>query len=140
MLARWSTFLPEETVQAIIQQREWVAEARRIEEWIRVPNFAYDMPRLTTIEQKPEVFAMAIDTDGWIYPRRPMRCDKIAKKDRWLYKYEALTPHVGFATTDLKVAEKVSKMMIAGIWPADAHHHANLPSTVAYIAQGRLGQ
>lgn len=111
VLARWRTFLPEETVEAILQHREKVIEMRRVEERIRVPDFAYYMPRLRPIEEKPEVFAMGIDTDGWISTR-------VSRTKRHkVYTYHVEEPRVGFATDSLEVTNKMADMLLAGITP-----------------------
>lgn len=116
VIARWRTFVSEDMLRAIIRQREWLIEARRTEEWIRPPYFAYPTPRLKGIEEKPEVFAMAIDTDGWL-TEAPAGRDKIGRIDRIIYRRMWEYAVVGFETLDFEVTLKVAKMMVSGITP-----------------------
>jgi len=74
------------------------------------------MPRLPEIEQKPEVFAMGIDTDGWLEERFWGK-DRIGEIDRAIYKYEYNTPEIGFSTDDLELTKKVANMLIENITP-----------------------
>lgn len=112
VLARWRIWgVPEATIEAIIRQRRWVLEQRRVEERITVPNFAYMMPRLEPIEMESWGFSKAIDTDGYIRPRVRTTRDKIGRIDRAIYRYEWYEPMVGFASTSYPLAEEIANMM-----------------------------
>ncbi|KPV65478.1 MAG: hypothetical protein AOA65_0082 [Candidatus Bathyarchaeota archaeon BA1] len=118
-IARWRAWhIPEEIIERAIQQRLHAYRLRKVEGTISIPDFAYRMPRCPEVEAEPKVMAMAIDTDGTIYIREPAKRDKIAKIDRWLYRYEYERPIVVFdqALENYELAERVANMMYTGIY------------------------
>lgn len=112
VLVRWRTFVPEKVIQTLIQHRQLIREQRERLGWTTIPNFPYPMPRQPEIEQKPEVFATAIDTDGWIIPRHRWGENKINRYKRY---YER--PEIGFTSTTLALTIKVANMMLTTIRP-----------------------
>jgi hypothetical protein len=81
VLARWRKFVPEGIIEALIRQRTLVMEARRVEEYIRTPQFTYPAPLLPKMEIESKVFAVAIDWDGHIAERRT-GADAIGRTER----------------------------------------------------------
>jgi len=93
ILARWRRWgLQEEIIMQNIAQRQRATKMREVEEWIIIPDFAYQMPRLPEIEAQIWGFAKAIDFEGHISPKATVRQDRIAKTDRWFYRREYHTP------------------------------------------------
>ncbi|KPV64816.1 MAG: hypothetical protein AOA65_0783 [Candidatus Bathyarchaeota archaeon BA1] len=74
------------------------------------------MPQLLLIKEKPEVFAMAIDTDGWITRHRLRKAVRINRVYRYVYDIA----EVGFSTEHFGLTKKIADMMCIGIIPKPA--------------------
>ena len=118
VLRAWRTYAPEQVIHIIINHRAEIYRRRRETEWVTIPEFAYPLPKLKEIEQKPEVFAVAIDTDGLIQTRVKHGRDRLTKIDRWTYRYEYVRPKIWFWSETLQLAVKVANMILAPIRPA----------------------
>jgi len=115
VLARWRRIgVPEPTIQALIKQHQRATEARRLEEKIRIPELDYPVPELPKVEEKAEVVAMALDTDGWL-EERMAREDKIRRIDRWRYRWEYTVPAIGFVSETYELTEKLADMLNVSI-------------------------
>jgi hypothetical protein len=100
-LERWRAIgVPEDTIQAMINQRYQILQKRQVERWITVPNFAYPMPQLPEVQAEPKVNAMALDTDGYINP----------KARHWTEGKAYQIPMVEFFSTDYQLVEYIANM------------------------------
>ena len=134
VVARWRLIgVPEENIERIIRQREWLIEQREREEWIVLPNILYPTPE-TLVETEIKSFSLGIDLDGWISPRSPYSHDKIRKIDRWLYKREGYRPLIGFSTSKIEPTEFMANLMLAGI-SARLTRRPPRPPTVMYYTR-----
>lgn len=97
--------VPNQTIERIVHHRREVAFRRVYERRVKVPNFAYLMPQLPEVEEKAEVFAMAIDTDGSIDPKSP----------RYIRGRRYVNAVVEFTTATFDLTLKIANMLNTGI-------------------------
>ena len=134
VVARWRLIgVPEENIERMIRQREWVTEQREREEWIALPNISYPTPK-TLVETEIKSFSLGIDLDGWVYPRSPYYHDKIRRIDRWLYKREGYRPLIGFSTSKIEPTEFMANPMLMGI-SARLYRKPRRPPTIMYYTR-----
>jgi len=111
VLARWREWgVPEEIIVRAIRQKQAVKEARRVEEWLSIPNFPYMMPRLPKIEANPWGFAKIIDTEGTILPHTRLAHDKVRRINRWLYRWEYYQPVIAVRTRNYNLTEEIANI------------------------------
>lgn len=111
-LAKWRQWgVPEDIIKRAIKQRTALIQARKVEERITIPHFAYPMPRLPQIEAQTWGFAKVIDTEGWIETRHFRGKDRIRRIDRWLYRLKYYRPRIGIKTTTYQLTEEFANML-----------------------------
>ena len=124
---RWG--VPEQVIKSEIEWRETLRELRRKEEYVTVEGFAYLMPRLPEVERRSWGFAKAIDFEGSIAEITVGR-DRIAKIDRWKYRWEYQLPYVAISGASYPLIREMAEMLLIATTPTYRLR--------AYVAKGKI--